>query len=68
MEALATGPRTPTELAELIERRPNHVSFYLKGLQENGLVQSLDPTARKGRLYASTALAAEVKHFLGRKT
>ncbi len=68
MEALSAGPRTPTELAQLIARRPNHVSFYLKGLQENGLVQCLDPTARKGRLYAPTALADEVKQFLGRKT
>lgn len=65
LDALRAGPRTPTQLAEAIKRRPNHVSFYLKGMKEIGLVQSLDPTARKGRLYAATTLAAEVRQFLG---
>lgn len=67
MTALESGPKTPTQLASIIKRRPNHVSFYLKGLAEMGLVVSLDPAARKGRLYVRTQTAIEAMRLLNLK-
>ena len=47
---------TPSEIAEKIGIRLNHVSTFLKELKENNLVKCLNENTRKGRLYELTEL------------
>ena len=56
MKAIGKDTVTPSEIAEKIGIRLNHVSTFLKELKENNLVKCLNEDRRKGRLYELTEL------------
>ena len=56
MKAIGKDTVTPSEIAEKIGIRLNHVSTLLKELKENNLVKCLNEDTRKGRLYELTGL------------
>ena len=56
IKAIGKDTITPSEIAEKIGIRLNHVSMFLKELKENNLVKCLNEDTRKGRLYELTEL------------
>ena len=56
IKAIGKETVTPSEIAEKIGIRLNHVSMFLKELKENNLVKCLNEDTRKGRLYELTEL------------
>ena len=56
IKAIGKDAVTPSEIAEKIGIRLNHVSTFLKELKENNLVKCLNEDTRKGRLYELTEL------------
>jgi len=56
IKAIGKDTVTPSEIAEKIGIRLNHVSTFLKELKENNLVKCLNEDTRKGRLYELTEL------------
>ena len=56
IKAIGEETITPSEIAEKIGIRLNHVSMFLKELKENNLVKCLNEDTRKGRLYELTDL------------
>lgn len=56
IKAIEKDTVTPSEIAEKIGIRLNHVSMFLKELKENNLVKCLNEDTRKGRLYELTEL------------
>ena len=56
IKAIEKNTVTPSEIAEKIGIRLNHVSTFLKELKENKLVKCLNEDTRKGRLYELTEL------------
>ena len=56
IKAIGKDTLTPSEIANKIEIRLNHVSMFLKELKENKLVKCLNEDTRKGRLYELTEL------------
>ena len=51
---------TPSEISKESSIRLNHVSMYLSELKEGGLVECLNESAKKGRLYQLTELGKKV--------
>ena len=56
IKAIGKDTITPSEIAEKIGIRLNHVSMFLRELKENNLVKCLNEDTRKGRLYELTEL------------
>ncbi len=56
IKAIGKDTVTPSEIAEKIGIRLNHVSMFLKELKGNNLVKCLNEDTRKGRLYELTEL------------
>ena len=56
VKAIGNDTLTPSEIANEINIRLNHVSMFLKELKENKLVKCLNEESRKGRLYELTEL------------
>ena len=59
IKAIGKETITPSEIAEKIGIRLNHVSMFLKELKENNLVKCLNEDTRKGRLYELTELGQD---------
>ena len=59
IKAIEKNSVTPSEIAEKIGIRLNHVSMFLKELKENNLVKCLNEDTRKGRLYELTELGQD---------
>jgi DNA-binding transcriptional ArsR family regulator len=49
-----TSPTTPTQVSEEVGLDVSHVSRSLRDLKDRGLVDILNPDARKGRIYQLT--------------
>lgn len=58
--ALEESKKQPSEIAEKTGIKISHVSRALNQLSERGLVEVLNPEAKKGRLYALTDDGQEV--------
>jgi predicted transcriptional regulator len=56
IKAIGKDTLTPSEIANKIGIRLNHVSMFLKELKNNNLVKCLNEDTRKGRLYKLTEL------------
>ena len=56
IKAIGHDTLTPSEIAQKINIRLNHVSIFLKELKENSMVKCLNEESRKGRLYELTTL------------
>jgi DNA-binding MarR family transcriptional regulator len=56
IRAIGEDTITPSEIANKIGIRLNHVSMFLKELKNNNLVKCLNEDTRKGRLYELTEL------------
>lgn len=54
VQAIGNNTLTPSEIADKINIRLNHVSKFLKELKDNKLVKCLNEENRKGRLYELT--------------
>ena len=44
----------PSKIAKETNILPNHISFYLRQLKENGIVKCINEEDHKGRLYKLT--------------
>lgn len=58
--------RSPSEISKHTNIRLNHVSMYLGELKESGLVECLNETAKKGRLYHMTEIGKKVIEIVER--
>jgi len=64
MLSLQENVKIPSEIAEDINLRTNHVSNILKDLKDKELVFCLNSDAKKGRLYKITDLGNKVMKVL----
>ena len=67
IKAIGNGTLTPSEIAQKINIRLNHVSIFLRELKENGLIKCLNEESRKGRLYELTPLGKNAINKLSSK-
>ena len=51
---------TPKKISQIIGKRINHVSLYLKQLKEISVVNCLNENKTKGRLYQLTELGKKI--------
>ena len=58
------GVMIPTRIAEESGILRNHISKTLSELREHGLVECVNPSVRKGRLYRLTDVGSEVVKYL----
>jgi predicted transcriptional regulator len=66
-QAIGNGTLTPSELANKINIRLNHVSLFLRELKNKKLVKCLNEESRKGRLYELTELGKNAINKLNQK-
>ena len=67
MEAIGDNTLTPSEIANKINIRLNHVSFFLKELKDKKLLKCLNEENRKGRLYELTEIGKDAISKLSQK-
>jgi len=67
IQAISDDTLTPSEIANKIDIRLNHVSMFLKDLKENNLVKCLNEDTRKGRLYELTEAGKNAINKLNKK-
>ena len=60
VNAIGSGPRTPSQIAADVGVHRNHVSSTLKDLEKAGIVDCLTPDLRKGRLYQLTERGRQI--------
>jgi predicted transcriptional regulator len=60
LKAFDDNPRFPSGLAKNVGIRMNHVSNVLKQLKMKGLVEIVNPEAKKGRYYRLTSVGEEI--------
>lgn len=58
---------TPNEIAEKINMRINHVSYYLSELKKKNLIMCINEEKRKGKLYKLTELGLRVLNEIKKK-
>jgi len=58
--AIGNGMVIPSEISKTIGIRLNHVSMSLNDLKKSGLVECLNESAKKGRLYQLTDFGKKV--------
>ena len=64
IQYIGNGVKIPSDIANKIGVRTNHISNVLSDLKENGLVVCLNENAHKGRLYKNTDLALAILKYL----
>jgi len=60
LHSVSEHPKTPTQIADEIDKHQSHVSKTLRELVEFALVECLNPNATKGRLYTLTDEGADI--------
>ena len=60
LKTIGNEIKTPSEIANQLKIRLNHISMFLKELKENKLVECLNEETKKGRLYRLTRLGKDV--------
>ena len=66
LNAIGDNMRSPSEISKRTNIRLNHVSMYLSELKESGLVECLNETTKKGRLYQMTEVGKKVIEIVDR--
>jgi predicted transcriptional regulator len=66
MNKLKKGSETPSNIAQSVDLRQNHVSATLTELADKELVKVMNPDAQKGRLYSLTDEGKELAEELGK--
>ena len=56
IEYMSKGPSTPTEISTNLKINPSITSRLLRKMTEDQIVECLNPTEKKGRLYYLTDL------------
>lgn len=64
LKAFDDNPKFPSELAKNAGIRQNHVSNVLRQLRMKGLVEIVNPEAKKGRYYRLTSVGEEISKEL----
>ena len=67
IQAIGNNTLTPSEIANKINIRLNHVSAFLRELKGKKLVKCLNEANRKGRLYELTDLGKNAINKLNQK-
>ena len=67
IQAIGNNTLTPSEIANKINIRLNHVSTFLRELKGKKLVKCLNEANRKGRLYELTELGKNAINKLNQK-
>ena len=67
IQAIGSDTLTPSEIANKINIRLNHVSLFLRELKDKKLVKCLNEESRKGRLYELTELGKNAINKLNQK-
>lgn len=67
IQAISNDTLTPSEIANKINIRLNHVSLFLRELKDKKLVKCLNEESRKGRLYELTELGKNAINRLNQK-
>ncbi|MDR0911493.1 MAG: MarR family transcriptional regulator [Methanobrevibacter sp.] len=61
---LENGMKTPSEIANLTNLRLSQISFLLKGLKTEKIVECINENAKRGRLYKLTDLGKKTVQFI----
>lgn len=64
LECFGSNVMTPSEISKFTTLRLNHVSMYLSDLKKAGLLECLNETSKKGRLYRLTELGKKALKLL----
>lgn len=64
IQYIGNGVKIPSDIANKIGVRTNHISNVLADLKANGLVICLNENAHKGRLYKNTDLSLEILKYI----
>ena len=64
MKTLVDKPKIPSQIAKDIGIKQNHISNVLKELKNKGLVDIINPEAKKGRYYRLTKMGEEIAEEL----
>ncbi|SDA39383.1 transcriptional regulator [Methanobrevibacter millerae] len=64
LQYIGKGVRIPSDIANEVGVRTNHISNVLADLKRNNLVICLNEDAHKGRLYKNTELALDILKYL----
>lgn len=64
MKTLYSEVKTPTNIANDIGIRTNHISKVLRELKDVGVAECINEESRKGRLYRLTSLGEEISEYL----
>ena len=64
MKTLIEKPKIPSKIAADIGIKQNHISNVLKELKNKGLVDIINPEAKKGRYYRLTKMGEEIAEEL----
>jgi len=65
--SLAECPKTPKEIANDLGLYISHVSSTLSDLSNEGVVECLNPSRKKGRLFCLTPIGQELAKELGKR-
>ena len=57
---LNKGESIPVKIADGTGIRPNHISKVLRELKVKGLIECINPEARKGRIYSITQMGKKI--------
>ena len=60
LKSIGNGVKMPKEMAEESGILTNHISNVLRQLKDKGMVECINPEARKGRLYRLSDEGLEV--------
>jgi DNA-binding MarR family transcriptional regulator len=60
LKAIGTDLKMPKEIADESDILQNHISTVLRDLRERDVIECVNPSARKGRLYRITADSIEI--------
>ena len=64
IKSLSESPKIPSQIGRETGIRTHHISATLKPLKEHGIVECVNPEAKKGRLYRLTDLGEELSKKL----
>ena len=67
LQYIGKGVRIPSDIANEVGVRTNHISNVLADLKRNNLVICLNEDAHKGRLYKNTELALDILKYIEEK-
>jgi DNA-binding MarR family transcriptional regulator len=65
--SLSASPKTPKEVAQELDLYISHVSSTLSDLSKEGIVECLNPSQKRGRIFSLTNIGKELAEELEKR-